>query len=334
MNRLNMNDPDVQSAFAELLEHGRTMQGTNFALLMSEEGDGGTILKTYARPSQPCQGGEMRKYYKRRPMNEQGYQDSQKQPVILHENCTRKDDPSPGDLKMPFPPGRPEAVAVRIETYHSPGTYSNEDFNAYVDAVYGPDSMYTKSLGGAEAILKLSRDDGRYQTIVFTDTEVDSTVLVNSLQFFRTGSNPSRLKALKEIGFTTQEALIVCYMTGFTDFSQPQIIIDNPYAYYFSTVASLRRLFDGTPNDLTGGTFRDGFDYNRPNIQDLFKAGPDENGLIFQNVFNQKYLEKYKKKAYDTTGYDYVTNLTREQFYETTKEIFDEYLQTSLKEAA
>ncbi len=119
MNRLDMNNPDVQAAFAELLEHGRTMAGTNFALLMSEEVDGGTVFKTYARPKQPCQGGEMRKYYKSYPMAENGlYQDRNKEKIILHENCTRKDDPRPSDLKMPFPTGRPEAVAVHIEGYH------------------------------------------------------------------------------------------------------------------------------------------------------------------------------------------------------------------------
>lgn len=299
-----------------LEEYAMTMEGQNFALLMQQ----GDVYKVYPRPHQPCQGGEMRTYGASHP-----------------NDCTRPDDRRPGDLRMAFPDGTPLAVAKHLHIAPKPFSVDvtplpnvkpfeemREIHNDFIETIYGPDSMYIPSLGGPESIVLIKNGNGCYEGIIYTDTNVDSTVLVNSLQFLNS-KNSLLLRQLLNIGFTKKEALAVMMLNGgYHNPSDNKISLAMCSTYYFSNKASLRRIFESKPNDLTGGTFKNRFAYNRPFVQDLFKATEDEIEVNFFEAFKEVYRQKYNEDAIVMSGYQYIPKFTNEQFVEITRMIFQQ----------
>jgi len=236
---LDLNIEAERKAFEEASYHARTMAGTNFCLVMRQE-DGS--LTVHPRPNQPCQGGEMRKYETSHP-----------------GDCTRPNDPRPNDLKYPFPSGTPEAVSIHWNSNY----LSDEFFNDLIDF-----SPYRK-LFTPNSVRNIYRGDNSVQGSIFLNTDVDSTAFVNFLQFVGTVGNLSRVEryyALLDF-VEPEEAMAALYL----DVGQLSQSVQG-YPYYFSTYVDTRRLLEGDFRDLTGGTLRNRFDYNRPEVQDLFKV--------------------------------------------------------------
>lgn len=276
-----------QSAIHSLRYLANQMHGCNFALAMRDK-EG--YLTVYPRENQPCQGGEMRKYGK-----------------THGEKCTRPDDRRPGDLTNPFPDGVVEAVAVRLRVHHDP---------EMMDFFLSSDSPYKKGFGSSKDVEVLTKD-GLVSGLIFKNTDVDPTVLVNFLQFlhYRHDHHPAWKKMI-ELGATPAETAVHLTLAGGIpgqvskyDPSQTDPL-HMTYSYYFPMKASIRRIIDGNPFDLSGGTYRAGFDYNRPEIQDLFMAregeretiwyeevkkriAPDEKNLKIEGV--EQYVEVMKE---------------------------------------
>lgn len=230
------------NAMKELTRLASNMTGANFALCMREN-DGS--LKIHTRENQPCQGGEMRKYGE------------------THKDCTRPDDPRPGDLRHPFPSGIPEAVSVCLSIV-------NRNTKPVLEFITGQESPYRSVMKDVRII-----DDGRLIGLVFLDTEVDSTVLVNSIQAIRSLNSVTH-GIMQKTGLDAREAFLFAMSGIHASSKEKELIVCGVYSYYFATNACIRRIWDGIPYDLTGGTYRDRYDYNRPAVQDLFMARQGE----------------------------------------------------------
>lgn len=278
---LDLNDADDLKAYKELKVAGLKMTGTNFALGMRR--DTGKV-RVFKRPNQPCQGGEMRKYESTHP-----------------GDCTRPKDPRPGDLRMPFPLGTPEAVAVhfnmtRTEIYGlKPPT---PEWAEFLRALYGPNSPYQPGTGKPWNVEFLIENDVPHGMILL-DTEVDPTVFVNSLQFLNTMKGTySVFSKYRAAGFTESESLLIMMLANNDPSSTGYF--NKTFEYYFPINASIRRILEGKPHDLSGGTLRDRFDYNRPQVQSLFAAGKGEVRTIFRKAMEDKgyVFEKVIEKSY------------------------------------
>ena len=294
---------NIDNAALRSLEYlADNMRGRNFALAMRDE-EG--YLTVYPREHQPCQGGEMRKY-KFKGAYDAGY----KEGALLHgDDCTRPDDPRPGDLCHPFPDGTPEAIAVCLYTSQ------NADL---MEFFLSDDSPYRKGIGGRKNV-DIRKSGGRVSGLIFKNTSVDPTVLVNFLQFLQYDYSTVWPKLISA-GMTPSEAAVSLILMGANDGTS---IIPETYTYYFPLRASIRRIVEGDPHDLTGGTFRDRYDYNRPKIQDLFKAGKGEKVTIW--------AEELRKRS-DVTGmYDTKAFSSVEKYVEAAKEVIREAMTPETK---
>lgn len=258
---MTRTEEEYQEVLSRATDFFKKAQGINFALFMRN--DDGKIV-CHERHNQPCQGGEMRKY------------------SSTHgEDCTRPNDRRPTDLKHPFPDGVPEAVAVKFQgSNFSPREFQNLLSN-------GPYSRVIDS-GSWDFF-------DEHQAFLLLDTDVDSTAFVNLLQFIQSTSR-FVYDDLLEMGFDEQEIPTILYLT-----SPGQSIRRGPvkpHAYYFSVNAAIHRVVKGEFTDLTGGTFRDRFDYNRPEIQDLYKAVDGETGTNFC----QELSKRFRWRTYGMTN--------------------------------
>lgn len=248
------------------------MHGINFALAMRDQ-DG--YLKIYPREDQPCQGGEMRKY-KYAGRSDSCYVSGKK--VELHgDECTRPDDPRPGDLSDPFPDGIPEAVAICLK--------DRPQNPEMVEFFLSEKSPYRKGHGGRENIVLRYNEHGDVSGYVFKNTEIDPTVFVNFLQFLRCQDYREMWKTLRGAGMTPQEIAVSFILMGPHD---PTHNLVETHSYYFPVKASIRRIVEGDAFDLSGGTFRNRYDYNRSEVQDLFKARKGEEVTIWHKEMSER----------------------------------------------
>lgn len=321
---LDLNNEGDLKAYEELKDAGLKMSGCNFALAIRRD-DG--IVRVFQRPNQPCQGGEMRKYEKTHP-----------------GDCTRPKDPRPGDLTMPFPDGTPEAVSVHFNMVrpHADDTIPVSYYGAtikpgwteFLTALYGPNSPYIKGFGSPENVELLYEGDHPHG-ILFKDTSFDPTVFVNSLQFLNTmkAVYPVYMK-YRNAGFTEAESLLFMMLCN-SDVEDGYVM--GTYPYYFPVNASFRRILEGKPHDLSGGTFRDRFDYNRPQVQSLFAAGKNEHGVTLKRELEAKGLvtsEQVVKTGYN--GKCYTTAVNKKvpfpEFCAAARIVIDEALEASKDE--
>ena len=194
----------------------------------------------HPRSGQPCQGGETRKYYS-----------------THGDLCTQPEDNKPGDLHHPFPKGRPVAIAFPKSTIaHSgklPYFAKLRDF-----LTMSPESPFRSGFKDVHI-----HADGVGFTI--GDTHVDPTVMIQGVQLLRALNNlsaygPEFIESLSEI-----DALLLSIRNGFL-------------GYYWDVTISPKKYYLGLPNDLSGGTYYDGYDYNRAFNKDLFVSSMDNPG--------------------------------------------------------
>lgn len=258
---LDLTNPRDRRALGEAMGYAGKMQGLNFCLVMRNP-DGNLTL--YPRENQPCQGGEMRKYESSHP-----------------GDCTRPQDCRPTDLHHPFPDGTPEAVAVKFNTLNP---FPEELFRQIV----GTASPYRNAgCWGKVWPISHKRFDNWIQGAVFTNTEVDPTLFVNMLQFINTVSYNTWDFLMESAVFEYGEVVPIMMLTN------PAWMVGTvptPYSYYFPVNSAIHRIMEGNPHDLTGGTFRNRFDYNRPEIQDLFKAKDGETSTNFCKELSSRKL--------------------------------------------
>ena len=170
------------------------------------------------------------------------------------DKCTQPENKKPGDLECPFPPGRPVAIAFPLSD-----TPRNELSLRKRDLIISAISPYRAGFKDVTP-----HKEGLGFTIM--DTHVDPTVMIQGVQHIR-----SRGGTRDEFG--SFEDLDFLFLTSYCGWF--------PSEYYMHQNLSPRRFYEGKPNDLSGGSYYDGYDYNRsynahlfvPDILDLTKQG-------------------------------------------------------------
>lgn len=224
----------------------RASTGINFTLLMEKDvgacyRDKRTDVSIFPRWNQPCYG-ELRKYKSTHP-----------------DECTQPNNGKPGDLWHPFPDGTPVAVGTKFN--HRP----SEASDALLRFVFSGNSPWLSGIGDPQLV----EVGGHIVGVLMRDTRLDPTVLVNLFNNVKSllllSDNPRTFMKLVEGGFSEAEAIATILATR-----TPLVSVSQPDGYYTTQRLSLRRIVEQKPRDLTGGTLRDRFDYNRTELENVF----------------------------------------------------------------
>jgi len=239
---------------------------THYCFVTVDEGE----YKFHDRPDQPCIGGELRKYRE-----------------THGKDCTRPDDDRPGDLSHPFPKsGNPAGVC-----YHFPMTENGVEF---VKLITKSDSPWIRAFGSPENISFLPVREGmsnggdwyneatdeyeegdidtsKYRAFGLTIStgDIDPTVLVNFLKHVVMANTyyVNYVEAIDE-GLSSRDALVVTiFGSGYSSWNASFSESDG---YMFSPFSSVRKFIRQETNDLTGGLWSQRYDYNRPDMADIF----------------------------------------------------------------
>jgi len=232
--------------------------------MLTFEKDSNEPWKLHLRNNQPCYG-EMRKYK-----------------TTHGEECTQPEDRRPGDLHYPFPEGTPMAIGVHWGIYNSVSV-AKEVAKLLFNPITSPWKVGFKK---PELII----DGEVLQGISFYDTAFDPTVFVHALKFFRSisiFSTPTYI-VFREAGLNPFEAMVASNVFG-------QYHPTRPFSPYytnglFTPRFSVKRFKDKNPVDLTGGTLRKRFDYNRKKLTFVFD---DDDGIDIHKKVSD--LVRYKK---------------------------------------
>lgn len=267
----------------------RKPSGYGYQYILAMEQDGQEVI--VERVNEPCYGG-LRKY------------------KSTHgADCTQPTTNKPGDLNQPFPEGIPLGVGFPLT--------AAKEVLPLVNYLWSDKSPFRKGFSSEKDLIRVENAKGNLQGFVLTETDVDPTVMVNLAKITRVyvGGRAAKFNTLIKEGATELEAWIACALGGNT-----MSVTGNTDTYMFPALASIRRIKEADPRDVTGGTFKKRFDYNRKDIQDIFAArkpdnSPDEaeKPVIFPKVLKE--LAEQKKMAAPTT----------KQYIELTREIISKY---------
>lgn len=248
----------ISNLMNELENKSLGARGTSFVLAMEHDGKVGTFL----RERQPCQGGETRKYFS-----------------THGADCTQPENAKPGDLEHPFPKGRPVAIAFPKATMSSRCVdVLFKELRDYV--IMSPDSPFARGFKDVHI-----HADGIGFTV--NDTHVDPTVMIQGVQLLRkSGVLKTYTKEFLSSLATADLTLLAMNWCQIMAYSARGVSND----YYWSTTFSPKRFYLGLPNDLSGGTYYDGYDYNRsynnslfvPSMDDPLKPGLEATEIVFK----------------------------------------------------
>jgi hypothetical protein len=237
------------------------MDGTNFVLgMLTDEGK----YEVWRRPSQPCQGGEMRKY------------------GITHDDSTRPLDPRPGDLKYPFPDGKPLAVGARVV-----GLKNSHPYQIH------PHSVYRRAYGTEENVELVNGAKGMGLIALNADL-VEPTAMVTLLRDARHWG--------KTYDFLSPTANFLLFrltnqMGGIHWYEGNH---NNDHEHNTSYI-NLKKISKGgieASRDLSGGVLGKRFDYNRPEIEYIWKGDVGENVSMYSVVNDIFFGGKKSDKSY------------------------------------
>ena len=258
-----------------------------------------TTYSIHPRFSQPCVGGETRKY------------------ASTHGGFATRPEEKPTDLYDPFPEhGMIKGIAFTVCAVQNKKLF---------DIFFGDESPFIRGFGSK---INISVSHGKKCVIGIGQHHmvIDPTVMINLIQIWRSindsGDTKNLFNKFREAGFKDREIALVAYYDSLAN--SIRIPQGN---YYHPSLLSFRRFLNADPHDLTGGTYGDGYDYNRRDIQDLFyeKNGTDvdilwrELGLpTFSSIWD------YKTHSVINKG----RNPTDEEFIEAWRKIIDHALAT------
>lgn len=238
-----------------------------FNLLMQRGDD--IIHVEYSQ--QPCYG-ELRPYSKTHP-----------DMLPEHQRKVQK----PGDLHSPFPDGTPVAVAVPF--YNQPQGVTTEQYNRIVNLFLDPGlSPWRDALKDFEV---LKNSDGRIAGIIIKDTNIDPTVMVNLFMTLRGASGSYFYKVLTSLleKFPNEDPyllLAAATQYGPTWDSGEKNKVNASFEYYISPALNVKNFLRGEfGKEITGGTFRDRYAYNRPDLHNVF----GQNAKTWQALAKEKF---------------------------------------------
>jgi hypothetical protein len=258
-----MLKPEESNILAEL--NSRVINLENICFVLAMRNDDGKI-ELYDRENQPCYG-ELRKY------------------KSTHGDEATQPENRPGDLKHPFPVGKPEALAigfphwVKLEntySYNRPPIHLQDDVVEFFDYLFSDESPFVRGFGGSKNI-EWSEDR---RGIVLLDLAIDPTVLVNLLKHIQMcspnygSSNWDRFSRYKQFGLSFIQAFCAMYTVTYGKGSRwdsgRDIGLRLAHNYVYPTFADFDRIVNQDPVDLTGGTLADRFDYSRKRLHEIF----------------------------------------------------------------
>lgn len=241
-------------------------------------------LQFIAMNNRPCYG-EMRAYGK---------------------DSTRPQDHKPGDLPRPIPPGIREAVGC----YFGSTSPSAENHNRLIRYVLSDKSPWRRGLDQRGIHLTWDGDETHHiKGVVLTETEVDPTVMVSLFMVLRSArySNWGDSVANRFCTFVDEHkmseaaALAACFWVNIS-LTSKTFVPSFGFSYFLANKLDPKKFATGEPLSLSNGrTWRDGEDYNRPEIQDLFK---DETLPFFTTDLSQK--TGISVSTYQDVGFDKV----------------------------
>ena len=228
-----------------------TASGIAFCLVMRDSSGG---LQIYPRINQPCWG-ELRKYKSTHP-----------------SDCTQPEDRRPGDLSHPFPDGTPEALAVHKQLQNDRDKF-----------IWTDHSPWIRGFGGVQNIIMHRRG------IILKDLAIDPTVLVNLLKNTSCRTETAYFnKIAAKLG--AMKALIPSIFTGVEHYYYYSSF-PAPDTYTNSMSINVKNIVEQNPLDLTGGTLRDRYDYNRKNLANIFALPEKEGGLNLCKMYGERGIE-------------------------------------------
>jgi hypothetical protein len=270
-NNVPIHVSGLDEMYAEMRKAIHEMTGTNFVLgMLTDEGK----YEVWRRPSQPCQGGEMRKY------------------GITHDDSTRPQDPRPGDLLYPFPDGKPIAVGSRVEGLNKSHPYQ-----------IAPTSVYRRAYGTESNIELVKKGSGEIKGIIALNADlVEPTMMVHLLRDARYWDMGQEICG----DLSPQAVFLLKKMKG----NYGSCIRHHSYVYVDSedncSFYNLKKIAAGgieASRDLSGGTLGNRFDYNRPEIDSAYRGKVGENTPI-QEISNTIFFGhgKNKNHSYDISA--------------------------------
>lgn len=274
------NDYVVESldlAREQLKKFALTQSGMAYVFVTDNKG----VITVHERWSQPCYG-EMRPYGKTHP-----------DLLPEHQRAVGK----PGDLHSPFPKeGNP--VLAMLVLYQKPNTWDKENgrkealaglediLSVYLSQEHSPWRVVTK---GAEV---LRDDDGIPHGIIFNDTDVDPTVLVESWMWFRGKMNISGMVWWNQLRETLPDVNVtelLAFYFNFYSWTQFKGKINTQLtnswgSYVLSNLMDPQRWLKGDPI-IDGPTFFNRGAYNRPKLDKVFGEGNGAGLTEFKKKF-------------------------------------------------
>lgn len=248
-NKVGIAVKDTADGVEKLTEFGTNPNGNAFALLMEHEGK----LLYYHRGSQPCYG-EMRTY---------------------GDKSTQPEVHKPGDLFHPFPDGTPVGVSVPFFAHPQ-----NKNRDVLASFLFGKDSPWRRGTGTFDVL----RVDGVPKGIITMDTEFDPTPLISALICSRSllAEHYCNILSKLRVAFPKREDFEHFRVMCFFQFTGSQGWAPmSPLVYSLSSQLVLKRFNSGDSVDITGGTFRDRYAYNRPKLEKVFSEdGKNDNPLL------------------------------------------------------
>ena len=216
-----------------------TAHDYKYSAVIAIESGDGYII--HNRVNEPCYG-FLRKYRERSP--------------------NRPNDPRPSDLPRDFPDGTPGLLTVMINPFNY------EQNKSFVDWYFSPTGPYASVCKDIELVVNKGGD---LVGVIVHDTDVDATMLIHLFKYSR--YLPTKAASAKKLeiskfneNFETPEEFFTYVMMGFTDFLPSQSSYNLWYYVH------------GVPSFETG-SFKKGFDYNRPQIESLFRDGTSPNQM-------------------------------------------------------
>lgn len=254
------NEVEVAKQYLEVFSSRIVPKRIDYFLVMRDKSG---VLSYHDRINQPCWG-ELRKYRS-----------------THYHDCTKLEDARPEDLFSPFPDGTPEAIGIPFSCIGA--------LTPLKQYLFSNESPWRKGFGSSSDIILT------WTGIILKNTDIDPTVLVNLLinirnmkQYNETEKNFEKFLAE---GLTKFESAFLCIFSGVSSYSYAmpsnvhRLQVPPPNDYINTLFVSLSRLYEQNPHDLTGGTLRNRFDYERKKIKDIFY---DSNGVNITKVLNDE----------------------------------------------
>lgn len=230
--------------------------------LAMKEGD--KILLHY-RESQPCYG-ELRKYH------------------AIHDDYTDPqptDHYRPGDLYWPFPDGTPVGLALRLRNKLPKNNQKklNNTLENCLDFLFSDESPWVRGVPSSDYVEYTRDNNGEIIGLVFLHLDVDPTVMVqlinSTIKRVKSHADLYNVIRFREEGASWAEVFALWQEIEFGCISEDKSDVYNfssnqNRGYYTPIFFDVKAFFNQNPLDLTGGTLKDRYDYNRVRLHDVW----------------------------------------------------------------